>query len=233
MDSAHRHSIDSSFTTNGVLLKDEFVRSSLAKITWIKVSLNAGLADDYSAVHRTSRHDFETVWSNLSFASNYRAENHISCNLGVQSLLLPDNVNSLHELARRTKDTGLDYLVLKPYVHNIYMNQPGYSDIDYTNKLYNDTINSLKQQFDDSNFTVIARLNALSKLNGDVDRYSKCWSTPSLWFYISGMVTYMPVALMLVIPTFFSAIYLILLLRIFGVLMNEKTAFIMYKMIST
>ena len=63
VDSAHRHSIDSSFTTNGVLLKDEFVRSSLAKITWIKVSLNAGLADDYSAVHRTSRHDFETVWS--------------------------------------------------------------------------------------------------------------------------------------------------------------------------
>ena len=25
-------------------------------------------------------------------------------------------------------------MVLKPYVHNVYMNQEGYSDIDYTKK---------------------------------------------------------------------------------------------------
>ena len=44
--------------------------------------------------------------------------------IGVQSLILPDNIKTLDSLASKAEETGLDYLVLKPYVHNVYMQQP-------------------------------------------------------------------------------------------------------------
>ena len=90
------------------------------------------------------------------------------------------------QLADRASSIGLDYLVLKPYVHNVYMDQPGYQDIDYTKNIYADTISSLKDRFSSSSFSIVSRDNALNKLLGQEERYTTCYSTPSLWFYVSG-----------------------------------------------
>jgi radical SAM protein with 4Fe4S-binding SPASM domain len=185
---AHSRGIDSAFTTNGANLSKEFVDKALEFTTWIKVSMNAGNKTVYADIHRTNARDFEKVWENLRYASEKRLT--INPNnrpgLGVQSLILPENLNTLEELIIRAKDNGLDYVVLKPYVHNIYMKQAGYQGIDYTKKQYIETLSGLKEKYDDSSFTVVSRLNALSKLMGLEDRYKKCWSTPSLWFYVSG-----------------------------------------------
>lgn len=180
--------IDTSFTTNGVRLTRDFIDKSMSSVSWIKVSMNAGTASTYEEVHRTSSQDFEKVWDNLKVACDYRANKVNGCKtaLGVQSLILPENLESLDQLAERASDTGLDYLVLKPYVHNVYMKQEGYSDIDYTQKNYIETINRLKAKYDNDSFKVVARTNALNKLVGKAERYEKCWSTPALWFYISG-----------------------------------------------
>lgn len=181
--------IDVSFTTNGVHLNSKFITSSLSKVSWVKVSINAGDSSTYEKVHRTKSSDFNTVWTNLSAAVQFRRNHQLPSDspaLGVQSLLLPDNIDSLPELARRARDTGLDYLVLKPYVHNVYMEQEGYGDIDYTEKQYNDIIARLKSDYETPSFSIVARFNALAKLKGEEERYSTCWSTPALWSYISG-----------------------------------------------
>ena len=180
--------IDTSFTTNGVRLNQDFVQRAMSSVSWMKISLNAGSESTYEKIHRTSKEDFNKVWDNLQFASNYRSNHANNCRtaLGVQSLILPENLDTLDELAERAVDTGLDYLVLKPYVHNVYMQQEGYADIDYTEKTYNDTIQSLKSKYDTAQFRVVARTNALNKLVGNTERYTRCWSTPALWFYISG-----------------------------------------------
>ena len=77
-------------------------------------------------------------------------------------------------------------MVLKPYVHNVYMNQEGYSDIDYTKKEYEEALMRLQSDFQSDEFKIVARTNALNKLVGATERYSTCWSTPALWFYVSG-----------------------------------------------
>lgn len=184
---AKSHNIDVSFTTNGVRLTSEFIDKALSSVSWIKVSMNGGNRDVYEKVHRTSAQDFDTVWKNLRCAVEYKNTNQ-SCEtaLGIQSLILPENLDSLAELARRASGEGLDYLVLKPYVHNVYMEQEGYGELDYSLKEYVDVIEKLKSDYDTDSFKVVARTNALNKLVGKTERYSKCWSTPALWFYISG-----------------------------------------------
>ncbi len=178
--------IEVSFTTNAVRLTADFCEKHLSSISWIKASVNAGSADLYASIHRTSKTDFDKVWANLATAASIRNNYKLDTALGIQSLLLPDNIHSMGELADRACSIGLDYLVLKPYVHNVYMNQPGYQDIDYTKNVYSEVIAKLKDRFATSSFSIVSRENALNKLLGEEVRYSTCYSTPSLWFYLSG-----------------------------------------------
>ena len=188
VNDARLFNIDTSFTTNGVYITENFIEQALEKVSWIKVSLNAGDQDTYEKIHRTNKNDFNRVWTNLSKAVKAKddSKGKIKTALGVQSLILPDNIKSLDELAKRSRDTGLNYIVLKPYVHNVYMKQEGYNDIDYTEKQYKNTLAELRSKYETSDFTVVARDNALAKLVGEQERYTTCWSTPALWFYISG-----------------------------------------------
>lgn len=188
VEDAKKFGIDTSFTTNGVHLKSSFINNSLKNVSWVKVSMNAGNAETYEKIHRTNIKDFNKVWKNIQEAIKTRANSkgNIKTAIGVQSLILPDNIDSLPELASRASDNGVDYLVIKPYVHNVYMEQEGYQGIDYTQREYNDTIDMLKSTYDTDHFKVIARKNALTKLVGNSERYKTCWSTPALWFYVSG-----------------------------------------------
>ena len=44
----------------------------------------------------------------------------------------------------------------------------------------------MQSDFQSDEFKIVARTNALNKLVGATERYSTCWSTPALWFYVSG-----------------------------------------------
>jgi cyclic pyranopterin phosphate synthase len=66
--------IDTSITTNGVLLTEAFARRAFAakRLRWIKVSINAGTADVYASIHRTKPEDFDRVLRNLEAAVRIR-----------------------------------------------------------------------------------------------------------------------------------------------------------------
>ena len=189
VNDAALNGIDTSFTTNGVYLNSEFIRNAIHNVSWIKISMNAGNENSYEAIHRTRKEDFNKVWENIDNFVSHRKENSNTnkCAIGLQSLLLPDNIDTLDELCERAIDHGVDYVVLKPYVHNVYMKQEGYKDsLDYSSALYRDTVQSLSEKYKNAkDFNFVSRFNALDKLRGEVERYKTCWSTPALWFYIS------------------------------------------------
>jgi len=163
--------LDVAFTTNGVLL-DRLNTVDLC--TWIKVSLNAGTRDSYAKIHQTDAKDWDKVWKNIGNAVKRKGD----CAIGVQCVVLPENAKDMDNLARLSKDAGVDYLVLKPYSQATFsIVQRG--DVDY--RPMEDRLASLTKHNSDA-FKVIPRLNAM-KQESEAHHYDKCRATPNFWVY--------------------------------------------------
>lgn len=174
--------IDVGFTTNGTRMDKSFCDRALSSCTFIKISMNGGDASTYSKIHQVKPEHFELVWKNIEYAVKLKRDLNLSTSIGVQSLLLPDNANSLPELAKRCWTVGVDYLVIKPYSHNPASVTQAYRDIEYKN-LYNNTLLRC-QQFVSSTFEVITRRKTMEDWDESSRGYSICNATPYFWAYI-------------------------------------------------
>jgi cyclic pyranopterin phosphate synthase len=107
--------INVSLTTNGVLLNQIKLKQILPHLTWIKFSVDAGTSQDYSIIHGTKKEDFRKVLNNISIASFLKRLKKYDCTIGVQSILLKDNIDNLKELGQFLKYAKPDYFVVKPF----------------------------------------------------------------------------------------------------------------------
>ena len=175
--------ISVSFTTNATDMDSSFIEDSLSRTEWIKVSLNAGTPKTYSEIHKTRESDFHKVIENLKNAVNFKQTNNLECTIGVQTILLPENAEEMHTLAKICRDDiGVDYLVVKPYSQHLSSNTRIYEQIDYRPYL------ALGEELDKMNtnhFNVLFRQHTIKKyLQDESERYTKCHATPFLWAYI-------------------------------------------------
>lgn len=173
--------IDVSITTNGTMLTQEFIEKCLHNITWIKVSLNGGTREVYSKIHQTKEEDFDKVWHNLASACILRESNNLRTTIGVQTVLLPENINTVEDLVITAKSCGLDYVVVKPYSQHLKSLTTLYKDIKYGDA---STMALELAKHNDDKFEVVTRY--ISMLNHDAQErgYNKCYSTPFLWAYV-------------------------------------------------
>lgn len=155
--------IDVSFTTNGVLLNK---LDTLPECDWVKVSVNAGTAAAYAAVHRTKERDWDTVWSNLRDAAKRKGD----CMLGVQTLLLPENQHEVQALYDLCDYAGVDYLVVKPYSQH---------KMSITHQYEN--VRPAPPVVKEKTCQFIFRENAYATQE---ITYDKCQATPNFWAYI-------------------------------------------------
>jgi len=162
--------LDVAFTTNGVLLEKLVV---LDFFSWIKVSLNAGSAENYAKIHQTDIGDWHKVWANIRDAAKRKGR----CALGVQCVVLPENLKEMRDLAHYSREAGTDYLVLKPYSQGTFSIVQ--RSVDYTEM--HDYLSSVKD-YDTDTFKVIYRENAM-KQESEAHHYDKCRSTPVFWCY--------------------------------------------------
>lgn len=173
--------IDVSFTTNATVMTDQFIDEALPLVSWIKVSINAGSAKTYAQIHQTKERDFQKVIDNLKRAVAAKREKNLSCVLGAQSLLLPENAEEMGQLAELCRDEiGLDYLVVKPYSQHLFSETHVYEDIDYAPQL---AMAKQLESYNTKNFNVVFRGHTMRKYT-ETDRYQKCYATPFLWGYI-------------------------------------------------
>lgn len=166
--------MDVAFTTNGVLLN----KLDLANVAWVKVSLNAGLASTYSAVHRTDERDFARVWANIKDAVSRKGK----CSIGVQSVLLRENRAEMFLLANLAKDAGADYFVIKPYSQHKFAITHQHEGTDYSG---DEKLAEALATLNGDGFEVIFRANAMKQEAEDI-HYHKCSATPFFWSYISA-----------------------------------------------
>ena len=178
-----RAGIDVSFTTNATVLNDAFVEQSLPLTSWIKVSINAGTTETYAKIHQTRDRDFDRVVSNLKHAVEYKKKHGLSCTIGAQSLLLPENAHEMEALALLCRDEiGLDYLVIKPYSQHLFSDTHVYENVNYGDYL---AMASSLERLNTDTFQVVFRSNTMKKhIEDDSTRYKKCNATPFFWAYV-------------------------------------------------
>ena len=154
--------IDVAVTSNGVLFKKETVDSALASITWIKVSINAAKKETYAKIHRTAPADFERFIENISYALREREVNNLTTAIGMQMVLLPENFNEAVLLAKKAKDIGADYLVIKPYSQHKKSITKEYQGLTY-NDYYN--LEDELEKINSKDFQLIFRIRTMKKLD--------------------------------------------------------------------
>lgn len=179
---AKRVGIDNALTTNAVLLKPELCEQVLAHLTWIKVSINAGTANTYAAIHQTKPSDFEKVLSNMAHAVRIKQQHKLHCTLGMQLILLPENQAEVPLLAQQAQDLGLDYLVVKPYSQHPQSETKRYQDIRYEQtKALEKELNRLSTD----SFQVIFRAQTMHNWDLAQRSYQRCLALP-FWSYIDS-----------------------------------------------
>jgi len=174
--------IDSAFTTNGTALNKKFIEHSLQYVSWIKISMNAGSPETYAQIHRTKPEDFDRVFSNIEQALAYRKEKGLNCTIGLQSILLPENRQEMVSLAKRCREIGLDYLVVKPYSQHNASETRIYEKLNYENWL---DLGKEFEAIETENFSVIFRHNTMKRYSEAQEAgYTTCYATPALWGYV-------------------------------------------------
>ena len=172
-ESAVASGLNVAFTTNGVLL-DRL--APVDKCTWIKISLNAGRQESYAAIHKTKPEDWDKVWANIAAAVKRKGK----CTIGVQCVVLPENVYEMRELASLCVEAGVDYLVLKPYSQGTFSITRQYEGTDY--KAMRSYLQDVKD-FDTPSFKVIYRSQAMEQEIRGAHNFTKCNATPFFWVY--------------------------------------------------
>lgn len=174
--------IDVAVTSNGVLFDEETARRTLASITWIKFSVNAGTRETYAKVHGTRPDDFDRVISNIGAAVRIRNKLALSATIGMQMVLLPENASEAVALALKAKEAGADYLVIKPYSQHTRSVTRRYESIDYRGYY---SLHDELQKISDVRFQVVFRQETMKKLEQGPRPYDKCMALP-FWTYIDA-----------------------------------------------
>ena len=159
--------LDVAFTTNGVLLHK---LRELSSCKWVRISLNAGSAKTYAAVHRTKQQDFTAVLKNIEDAVKRKG----SCDLGVQCVILPENVAEIEALYKLCDELGVDYLIAKPYSQHKKSLTHAYENTYPFDEFLN-------FQSAPGHCDFIYRLDSV---NTKEIPYDKCHATPNFWAYI-------------------------------------------------
>jgi len=169
---AKKQGLDVAITTNGALFDKEKLETILPSLSWVRFSVDAGNPETYKKVHRGGSHDFEKVLSNLREAVKIKTRDHLSVVIGVQFLLIPDNLGDLNTFIEKCKEIGVDNVQIKPYSqHPLSKNRFAIEYSQYQG------IDDNIRKYQSSGFQVIFRSHTAQRLMNKRD-YDVCYGMP-------------------------------------------------------
>ncbi|MBF0299288.1 MAG: radical SAM protein [Oligoflexia bacterium] len=186
--------IDTSLTTNFVPVNKNRIENFVKNCKWIKISVAAGDAKTYAKLQGTTEKDFYLLIENIKYALEFKNANKYKCSIGMQIILLPENIKSVIDLARIASKLEVDYLVVKPYSQHPLSKNCEYKNINYQDKIYFELYQDL-QKYSNEKFKVIYRYETIKRYNANNEnynntnftkRYKTCLSVPFFWSYISS-----------------------------------------------
>ncbi|MCI9559014.1 MAG: radical SAM protein [Lachnospiraceae bacterium] len=164
--------VDVAMSSNGALFTKDKAEECLGAFTWIRFSVASMEGESYDKIQRGKLGDLEKVKENLTEAVGIKRDRKLKTTLGVQCLLLPDNMAQLPDMARQCREIGVDYLTIKPYSQHLHSENT--FQIDYEAML---TLENEVKQYETDRFSVYFRANAMKKVHQEKS-YRQCLGLP-------------------------------------------------------
>ena len=109
--------VDVAMSTNGVLFSKEVAEECMESLTWMRFSTSAFSDENYQKIHRARKGDIDLVFQNISGAAELKRKKNLNTTIGVQMVLIPDNVDDAYQLGKKVRELGADYFVIKTFGH--------------------------------------------------------------------------------------------------------------------
>ena len=175
--------IDVSITTNGTVGNRELWSALLPYLSWLRFSMDAGSADVYAKVHRVDGRMFEKTTKSISEAIEARKEFGYDVTIGVQYLMIQQNLHDIEAAIQLYDRIGVDYLSFKPYSeHPQMINKSGFV---YSPEILCEVENLIESYRGKISTQLIYRKAASENYAGGNIGFNACRALP-FWGYISS-----------------------------------------------
>ena len=166
--------LDIALNSNMVAVSQEELYEILPHLSWLRCSVQAGDAKTYSQMHNTKEKDFERAISNIQQAVDIKKELNLDLKIGIQQVLMQENIHSAYTLARLAQEVGVDYYVIKPcHPHELTKYKVG-EDLVHR---YTQILRQI-EELSTPKFNAIIRWEFL---NIKQRVYKKCLALPFIW----------------------------------------------------
>jgi len=171
--------IDMALGTNGYLLKDKKLEEILPCLSYLRFNISAGEPDRYAEIMGCNENCYHKVVKTIERCVSIKRKNNLEVTLGLQMVLMPQDVDQALPLAKLGKELGVDYFVIK----HCSDDEMGSLGVDYDE--YNGVIGTLKKAEGYSNEEYLVKAKWSKILSGGKREYTRCYGTPFI-FQISG-----------------------------------------------
>lgn len=181
IDVAKNCGIDTAITTNGSAGNKELFNKIIPNLSWIKFSVDAGTKEIYSIVHQSPYQIFGKVIDNIKTIIEIRTQNKLKISIGVQFLIIEENLKDIENAINLFSDIGVDYIVFKPFSKHPQMVK--IKDIDYTKETL-DHIEDICHKNKDK-LNIVFRRDSFEKYIVKSKEFKHCYALP-FWGYIDS-----------------------------------------------
>ncbi len=182
---------DLALITNGSVIREQDIVPAVSCATWIRISLDAATPQTRQRVHRTAENDFENTIANMRKLATAKKERDAAVQLGAQIALCPENVHEIFEVARISKECGMDYTQIKPVIFH-----PQSSNRQLERDFFIDALQdarAAREKLEDERFKVYVKEDQFSAIlaeNHEVGVYQKCYADFFPIIEANGLVYY-------------------------------------------
>lgn len=175
--------LDVSLATNGIKIDRLRLKELMEALVWLRFNISAATPETYYKIHRANC--LEVVLQNISKTVEMKHRYGLATTIGMQMVVVSENIGDIVPLAKLGKELGVDYFVVKPCsdTYDGTMDSPheSYTQIE-------DTFREAENQ-GNSEYTVSVKWKKMQNLGKKF--FGKCHGTQFL-INISGDGTVFP-----------------------------------------
>ena len=104
--------LDMGMASNGIALKKDHIRLVLDSLVWLRFSVGGGTREVYERIH--CRDAFDRFVDIVATAVDTKRKWGLKTTIGLQMVVMNENISDIVHLASLGRELGVDYLVAKP-----------------------------------------------------------------------------------------------------------------------